>query len=38
MLENENNINELNNDLNQKSKEIKRLKDVEAEIIELREN
>ena len=36
MLENENNIKEINNELNQKSKEIKRLKDVEAEIIELR--
>ena len=36
MLENENNIKEINNELNQKSKEIKRLKDAEAEIIELR--
>ena len=36
MLANENNIKEINNELNQKSKEIKRLKDVEAEIIELR--
>ena len=36
MLENENNIKEINNELNQKSKEIKRLKDAEAEIIELK--